>query len=202
MIRYLFDPANAITMLGLLCSATGLYLLMSGQPDIATAVVLWAVLADDLDGIVAKRLQHRKPDFAAMGKSLDSFADIISGAVFPATVVIQVNAASSLSLGIAAAILAAGALRLSYFNNFGMSSDGRFMGVPLSYDVPLLAVLFLLQPLLPGEWFPMVLNLTFVSLVILHIVPIRVPAKRGIMYAANGLFIIAASSFLALPRLM
>ncbi len=201
MLRYLYDPANAITMLGLLCSALGLQLALSGLPELGTAVVLWAVLADDIDGLVAKRLRRRHPDAAAMGKSLDSFADLVSGAVFPAVVVIQVNQAEPLAYALAAAILAAGALRLSYFNTFGMSTGGRFTGVPLSYDVPFLAVLFLLRPLVPESLFPLAVNLSFATLVLLHVAPIRVPAKRGLMYLVNGLFITAASLTLALPRL-
>nr|WP_246763589.1 CDP-alcohol phosphatidyltransferase family protein [Rhizobium sp. 007] len=59
MLRYLIDPANAITTAGLLCSSISLYLALNRQIEIAIAVALWAVLADHLDGVVAGRTPNR-----------------------------------------------------------------------------------------------------------------------------------------------
>lgn len=73
MLRYLVDPANAITTAGLVCSSFSLYLALNGQIALAVAVALWAVLADHLDGVVAGRIPNRHPDMAKMGKSLDGF---------------------------------------------------------------------------------------------------------------------------------
>lgn len=70
------------------------------------------------------------------GKELDGFGDLIYGAVLPAVLILQLNSVSLLSLFIASALLLAGTIRLSYFANFGKSEDGRFFGVPLSYDNP------------------------------------------------------------------
>ncbi|MFW8642986.1 CDP-alcohol phosphatidyltransferase family protein [Rhizobium beringeri] len=89
MLRYLIDPANAITTSGLLFSAISLFMAVSDRLEIAMAAALWAVLADHLDGIVASRTRNRRPDFAKIGKSLDGFGDIIYGAVLPAVVIIN-----------------------------------------------------------------------------------------------------------------
>ncbi|MBV8651382.1 MAG: CDP-alcohol phosphatidyltransferase family protein, partial [Alphaproteobacteria bacterium] len=103
MLRYLADPANLITAAGLLISAVGLHLVLSDRPELAVAAVLWSMLADQLDGVVARRTMGRPPDVAKMGKSLDGFADIVYGAVFPAIVVLHVGQASFLSLLVGAA---------------------------------------------------------------------------------------------------
>ena len=105
MLRYLVDPANAITTGGLLCSALSLYLAMAGHLELAVGAALWAVLADHLDGIVAGRTKNRDLNIAKMGKSLDGFGDIIYGAVLPAVIIIQLSQASSLSLATGAALL-------------------------------------------------------------------------------------------------
>ncbi|NKM21961.1 hypothetical protein GFM01_30170 [Rhizobium laguerreae] len=201
MLRYLIDPANAITTSGLLFSAISLFMAVSDRLEIAMAAALWAVLADHLDGIVASRTRNRRPDFAKIGKSLDGFGDIIYGAVLPAVVIIQLSDKSVLSFSTATALLLAGAIRLSYFANFGRSEDGRFLGVPLSYDVPLLALAFLVKPLLPPELFQTMTNIGFLLLAGAHVASIRVPPPNGAMYAAISIFAISASSFLLMRGL-
>ncbi|QQO35639.1 CDP-alcohol phosphatidyltransferase family protein [Bradyrhizobium diazoefficiens] len=192
MVRYLIDPANAITTVGILLSTIGLHFAVLGRPELAVAIVLWAMLADQLDGVVAKHTPNRSGDFAKMGKSLDGFADLLYGAAFPAVIVLKASA-SYLSLFAAVGVLISGTVRLSYFNNFGLSKDECFMGVPLSYDVPLLAVLFLVRPWLEVGAFAIILNVSLLLLSALHVAPIRVPAPNKVMYAFIALFSIAAS---------
>lgn len=196
MLKYLWDPANAITAGGLLLSSVSLFLLLSQHLDLAVAAALWAVLSDHLDGVVARRTHNRDSHVAKMGKSLDGFGDMIYGAVLPAAIVIQLSHASLLALATATALLMAAAIRLSYFANFGKLPDGRFLGVPLSYDIPLLALFFLFQPLIPTEAFASVVNVCFSLLAIAHVGSIRVPSPNTTMYAAISIFAVAASAVL------
>ncbi|WP_084508212.1 CDP-alcohol phosphatidyltransferase family protein [Mesorhizobium sp. WSM3224] len=196
MLRYLADLANAITTAGLLCSSVSLYLALKGQVELAVAVALWAVLADHLDGVVAGRAPNRHPDTAKVGKSLDSFADIIYGAVLPAVFVLQLSSVSLLSLFTSTSLLLAGAIRLSYFANFGKSEDGRFTGVPLSYDIPLLAALVLAQPLFHPVLFVSIVNVVFILLSIAHLASVRVPSPNRAMYVAITVSAIFASAIL------
>ncbi|KRP85880.1 hypothetical protein AOQ72_04380 [Bradyrhizobium yuanmingense] len=197
MLKYLWDPANAITLTGLLFSSTSLFLALSERLELSVAVALWAVLSDHLDGFVAGRTKGRDPDVAKMGASLDGFADIVYGAVLPAVIVVQVSQASPLSLATATMLLVAGAIRLSYFANFGRSCDGCFLGVPLSYDVPLLALLFLVKPLIPAEAFSDIVSIGFFMLAMAHVAPVRVPPLSATMYAAISIFAVASSVALA-----
>ncbi|SFQ31080.1 CDP-diacylglycerol---serine O-phosphatidyltransferase [Bradyrhizobium sp. Ghvi] len=197
MLKYLWDPANAITITGLLFSSTSLFLALSERLELSVAAALWAVLSDHLDGFVAGRTKGRDPDVAKMGASLDGFADIVYGAVLPAVIVVQVSQASPLALASATMLLIAGAVRLSYFANFGRSYDQCFLGVPLSYDVPFLALLFLLKPLIPAEAFSDVVSIGFVLLAMAHVAPVRVPPLNATMYAAISIFAVASSAALA-----
>ncbi|MDH2357388.1 CDP-alcohol phosphatidyltransferase family protein [Bradyrhizobium sp. SSUT112] len=197
MLKYLWDPANAITITGLLFSSTSLFLALSQRLELSVAVALWAVLSDHLDGFVAGRTKGRDPDVAKMGASLDGFADLVYGAVLPAVIVVQVSQASPLALATATTLLVAGAIRLSYFANFGRSCDECFLGVPLSYDVPLLALFFLLKPLFPNEVFSDVVNIGFLLLAMAHVAPVRVPPLGATMYTAISIFAVASSVALA-----
>ena len=110
--------------------------------------------------------------------------------------VLQVNQGSLLSLALAALLLIAGALRLSYFNTFGLSGT-RFLGLPLSYDLPVLAILFLCRPAVPEGDFPTLVNSAMVALAALHVSTLRVPRTSGAFLAGVVTFSIAASAVLA-----
>lgn len=201
MLRFLLDPANAITTAGLTFAVLGLYAVLSGHLELGIAAVVWALLADHLDGIVAGRMRGRDPDKGKIGKQLDSFTDLVSDAVFPALLVMQLNQRSSTSLLIAIVLLLAGALRLSYFNSFGLA-NGRFVGVPLSYDIPLLAVLFVARPWIPAETFVLLVNAVMLTLAVLHVSTIHVPRATGAVLIGIVVVSIAASALLATRTLV
>ena len=195
MLRHLLDSANAITTAGLTFAVLGLFAVLSGHLELGIAAVVWALLADHLDGIVAGRMRNRDPANGKIGKQLDSFTDLVSDAVFPAILVMELNQRSPVSLAIAVILLIAGALRLSYFNSFGLA-NGRFVGVPLSYDIPLLALLFVARPWLDADTFPMLVNGVLLTLAVLHVSTIQVPRATGAVLIGIVVFSIAASALL------
>lgn len=197
MVRQLADPANAITATGIVLSVIGIRVAMSGHPEWAVAVVLWALLADHLDGVVAARTRGRAPETGKVGKNLDSLADLVSAGIFPAIVVLQISDNSWPALLCAGALVLASALRLAYFNVVGLEG-GRFVGVPTTYALPLLAVLFLLRPLVPADAFSGVLCGALLLLAVLHVTPVSVPPTRGLMYAVVTAFAVTSSVVLAL----
>ncbi|MGY4158071.1 CDP-diacylglycerol--serine O-phosphatidyltransferase [Bradyrhizobium sp. USDA 4461] len=202
MLRYLFDPANAITAFGVILSGVALSLAMDGRIEVAVAVALWAMLADHLDGIVARRTRGRSRIVGEMGKSLDGFSDLIYGAVFPCIAVLQLNGVTALSATVGTMQLLAGALRLSHFSIVGLSADRSFTGVPLSYDVPLLAMLVLIQPLVNQPLFSWLVLSSFAALATLHVSSIRVRAPARPMYIAILLFSIGASAALSIRTMI
>ncbi|WP_261316718.1 CDP-alcohol phosphatidyltransferase family protein [Rhizobium leguminosarum] len=191
----MWDTANAITLFGIVCSALAINFALVGALEFAVSLALISMLADQLDGIVARAARGRSADIARMGKSLDGFADIIYGAIFPAVAIMTLQKGAAIAPALGIVLLLAGAIRLSYFENFGLSVDGRFLGVPLSYDVPVLAILLLARPLLGVDFLPVVAA-TFVVLACLHVAPIRVPSPSRIMYYCIIAFCITVSPLL------
>ncbi|MGY2986207.1 CDP-alcohol phosphatidyltransferase family protein [Bradyrhizobium sp. USDA 4508] len=202
MLRYLLDPANAITAFGVILSGVALSLAIDRRIELAVAIALWAMLADHIDGIVARRLRNRSETAGKMGKNLDGFSDLIYGAVFPSITLLQLYGVSPLSAALGTMLLVAGALRLSYFGVFGLSADRYFSGLPLSYDVPLLAVLVLSEPFVLQPVFSWLLLGTFAALAVLHVSPIPVPAPSRPMYIAILLFSVAASAALSIRAMI
>ncbi|MDX0264261.1 CDP-alcohol phosphatidyltransferase family protein [Sinorhizobium medicae] len=197
MIRQLFDPANAVTAAGLVLSVIAISLALSGRVELGVAVALWALLADHLDGLVAQRLTTRAERTGEVGKNLDSLADLVSAGVFPGIALLVVGGSAALFTAVAALLAGASALRLSYFNVFG-SPDGRFIGVPTTYAVPLTAIMFLARPVVAEQLFPNLFAVALVVLAGLHVAPIRVPKTTGFMYFVVTAFCALSSLFLVL----
>ncbi|MCZ7450275.1 CDP-alcohol phosphatidyltransferase family protein [Agrobacterium rhizogenes] len=183
MIDHLRDPANAITAFGIGLSATALIHVMAGRPEIATSFGLWAMIADQLDGIVARRTGKRNEAAAVIGKSLDGFGDLIYGAILPAMLLLAATGDELAVYPVAIGMIATGALRLSYFSAFGLK-EGSFIGLPLSYDLPVLAALFLMRPFLEPLPFTLLLTAACTTLAILHVAPVKIPAPDRVGYAA------------------
>ncbi|AYG70643.1 CDP-alcohol phosphatidyltransferase family protein [Rhizobium sp. CCGE531] len=181
MLHNLRDYANAITAVSYLFAITGLFLAMNGHIELGTAFVLWTWFLDHWDGHVARKTKdRRRPGVADFGKSFDGFGDFIHGILFPSIIITLVGHGSLLSFVAVAALIMAGAIRLSYFENVGLTSDAKFSGIPVSYDTPLLALLLLTRPQFPDNAFPTVLAIAFIILAPLHVTTaIRVPAIRA-----------------------
>lgn len=195
MLRYLLDPANAITSLGILFSGLALHAVLTGRLELAVANGLWSMLADQLDGIVAKRTSNRGSDTAEIGKTLDGLGDVIYGAVIPAVVIMALGKGGLVATSLGILMICAGALRLSYFSRFGLTG-GYFTGVPLSYDVPLLAIFFVTRVWFPVEAFNPAVMISFFLLACLHVSSIRVPAPTRAMYVIITAFSAVSSAIL------
>ncbi|MBV9563484.1 MAG: CDP-alcohol phosphatidyltransferase family protein [Bradyrhizobium sp.] len=195
MAKYLLDPANAITAAALGLGVLGIYLGLTGRPELGIAAALGAFLADHVDGVVAKRTAGRSQHTREIGRNLDSLADLVCECLFPGLILLVVNDYALSSLAIATASIIVGALRLSYYNTFG-ARDGYFVGVPVTYVVPALATVFLLSPLLGPGRLGLALNITFCILLLLHLSSIRIPVTKGWMYAPVVIFALGASAAL------
>lgn len=205
MIGYLRDYANAITALAYLFAVVGLFLAFNGWIELGVAAMLWTWLLDHWDGHVARKTSHlRRPGVADFGKSFDGFADFIHGVVFPAAVIILVGQGSMLSLIASLLLVLSGAIRLSYFENVGLTANARFSGIPVSYDTPLVAILFLARPLIPGEPFADIFSVAFVVLAALHVTtsievqPIRgraIPVATGLAIIASSALVLSSTTF-------
>ena len=195
MLWYLTDPANAITALGLALSFLGIYLGLTGRLELGVAVVLWAFLVDHVDGVVARRTPRRRWDAYLVGRHLDSLTDLASDCIFPAFVLVTVNSYAVPSLIVATALVIVGAVRLSFYNTFG-APGGCYVGVPVTYTVPVVAAVFACRPIIGAASFGHVLEGALAVLIVLHLTRIRVPVVAGWGYAAVSVYTIGISTML------
>ena len=89
----------------------------------------------------------------------------------------------------------ASALRLSYFNAFGLDGN-RFIGVPTTYVLPVTAAAFLAAPLFSASAFQILLALALLLVACLHVGSLRVPKTEGRMYLVVTAYCVVASAIL------
>lgn len=183
------DFANAITLAGLFCAVLGIYFAVRGVFSAAVIALLWAIFFDWFDGPVARRTKGRADDLRALGGQLDSLVDIISSGVGPAILLLSVGNFSPWFIPGAFALVAAGVLRLSYFNVFGLEDESTYLGLPIDHNVLLLALVFLLEGQIGQTAFALVLYAAIVMLAALNVMPFRMPKVGGRWYYVFTVFL-------------
>ena len=130
---------NTITCLNLLCGCLSVVFSLNGRLETAAYLILAAAVFDFFDGFVARWLKA----YSAMGKELDSLADVVSFGVAPASVMYVLLLSAAGQHGLPIDILTCGwfiatpafiiavfsALRLAKFNIDTRQTDS-FIGLP------------------------------------------------------------------------
>ena len=75
----MFNLANIVTSLNLICGLISIVFCFSGQLDLAVYAIFAGAAFDFADGFVARKLKLE----SAMGKQLDSLADLITFGAAP-----------------------------------------------------------------------------------------------------------------------
>ncbi|MCD6430438.1 MAG: CDP-alcohol phosphatidyltransferase family protein [Deltaproteobacteria bacterium] len=157
----------------------GIYYAILGNFPAAIIGVLWAVLFDWADGIVARQMKGRTDHHRAFGGQLDSLIDIVSFGVFPAVFLLSYGKFSLWFLPGAFLILATCAIRLSYFNIFGLVNDKTYMGLALDNNVIILAFVFLFEGFINHTVFSIILYALLMVSLGFNLAPIRTPKFAG-----------------------
>lgn len=194
MLWFARDLPNLCSLAGLSCAVLGVYFAILGVFPAAMIGLVWAVVFDWLDGRVARRIPDRSVEQREFGAHLDSLIDVVSFAVAPALLLLSVGSFSPWFLPGAMVCLAAGTVRLSYFNTFGLVEGSTYRGLALDNNVLLLVVVFALQPALSASVFAALLYGTLMVLAILNVSPIRTPKLSGRWYYAVVAYALAASA--------
>lgn len=179
MLSFVKDLPNICSLAGLLCAVLGIYFSIVGNFSIAIIGVLWAVLFDWADGIIARKITGRTDHQRAFGGQLDSLIDIISFGIFPAVFLLSYGKFSPWFLPGVFLIVATSAIRLSYFNIFGLIDDKTYMGLALDNNVIILAFVFLFEGLVNHTVFSIILYALLVILPVLNVAPVRTPKFAG-----------------------
>ncbi|NOY51246.1 MAG: CDP-alcohol phosphatidyltransferase [Chlorobi bacterium] len=179
MLSFAGDLPNICSLTGLLCVVLGIYYAILGNFPVAIIGVLWAVLFDWADGIIARRMTGRTHHQRAFGGQLDSLIDIVSFGVFPAVFLLSYGEFNPWFLPGAFLIIAASAIRLSYFNIFGLIDDKTYMGLALDNNVIILAFVFLFEGFINHTVFSIILYALLMVFLVLNLAPIRTPKFAG-----------------------
>lgn len=123
---------NAVTCLNLLCGCLALTNIFAGRLEIGAWFVAAAAAADFADGLLARALRVS----SAIGKDLDSLADMVSFGVVPGAIFFELLTRSGGAGGLPAwlpyfgfAVSIFSALRLAKFNNDTRQTTS-FIGLP------------------------------------------------------------------------
>ena len=176
------DLPNICSLAGLLCAVLSIYFAVLGNFPAAMIGLIWAVFFDWSDGIIARKMKGRTEKQGMIGGQVDSLIDIVSFGICPAVVLLSYGDFSPWFIPGAFAIVAAGVLRLSYFNVFGLVGESTYQGLALDNNVIILVFVFAFEGLIGAAVFTPLLYITLLVLAALNVAPIKTPKLGGGWY--------------------
>jgi CDP-diacylglycerol--serine O-phosphatidyltransferase len=182
ILSFAKDLPNICSLAGLFCAVLAIYFAIIGIFPAAMIALIWAVFFDWSDGIIARRMKGRTEKQQIFGGQLDTLIDIVSFGICPAVVLLSYGDFSLWFVPGAFCILAAGVLRLSYFNVFGLVGKSTYRGLALDNNAIILALLFVFDGLVSASVFAKLLYIVLLALAILNVAPIRTPKLSGAWY--------------------
>ena len=180
IISYVNDLPNMCSLAGLACTILAIYFSILGVYYAAMIGMIWAVAFDWADGLVARKMKSRIDSDRIFGGQLDLVIDIVSYGVAPAVVLLSYGELDPIFLPLAFIMLAAAAIRLSYFSTFGLSDESQYTGLALDNNNIALVFLFLFESAFSHEVFTAVLYVSALGLAALNVSQIKTPKLSGL----------------------
>jgi CDP-diacylglycerol--serine O-phosphatidyltransferase len=190
--RY-FDGANATTGLNLLTGVGALYCALHQRLGLSLLLLFVAVLLDQLDGYLARRFYAGHVLRRAFGKQFDTLADLLNFNLLPAVQLLMLIPRQA-TLGVAAALVLFGAVRLAHFTLESAVTPQPPLGLPTTYAGFLLLNLMMLQRANHLEAGLLLLLAAGIALLQVVCVPVRLPAGvlgplgLGLLFLLNFAF--------------
>ncbi|MCF6355499.1 MAG: CDP-alcohol phosphatidyltransferase family protein, partial [Candidatus Polarisedimenticolaceae bacterium] len=157
ILSYAKDLPNICSLAGLGCTLLAIYFSISGLYAAAMIGMIWAVAFDWADGLIARRMKGRTGSDRVFGGQLDVLIDIVSYGVAPAVLLMSYGHFELIYLPGAFLILAASALRLSYFSTFGLTDGAKYTGLALDNNSIIIVFIFLFEGLFSHGMFSIIL---------------------------------------------
>jgi len=179
MLTFARDIPNICSLAGLLSAILGLYYAVLGNFPVAIIGMIWSVFFDWYDGIIARRMKGRTDEYRAFGGQLDSLIDIVSFGILPAVFLLSYGEFSPWFLPGAFVIVATSAIRLSYFNVFGLIDDSTYMGLALDNNVIILSFVFLFDGFFSQTVFSAIMYSMCMVMAAFNLAPVRTPKFTG-----------------------
>lgn len=179
MLAFAKDLPNICSLLGLLSALFGIYFAIVGNFPASIIGVLWAVLFDWYDGIIARKMKGRTKEQGEFGSQLDSMIDIVSFGILPAILLMSYGNYSLWFIPGAFIIVATAAIRLSYFNMFGLIDSKTYKGLALDNNVLILAFVFLFESFFQHSTFSILIYAILMILAVFNLSSISTPKFGG-----------------------
>ena len=184
ILSFAKDLPNLCSLTGLFCALLALYFSFQLLFPAAMIALIWAVFFDWSDGIIARKMKGRTKQQGQYGGQLDSLIDIISFGVCPAVMLLSYGDFSPWYFPGAFIIVAACALRLSYFNVYGVDEKSSYQGMACDNNAIILVFIFIFDGLLAPTEFSFLLYLSILIIAWLNVAPIRTPKLSGAWFYA------------------
>lgn len=179
IISYVWDLPNICSLAGLFCTMLAIYFIILGFYSAAMIGMIWAVAFDWADGLIARRMKGRTGSDQMFGGQLDVLIDIVSYAVTPALLLLSYGKFEPVFLPGAFLMLAAGAMRLSYFSTFGLADGANYTGLAIDNNNIALVFIFLFEGLFSAGAFSVILYASGLGLAALNVSKIKTPKLSG-----------------------
>ncbi|MBL4797288.1 MAG: CDP-alcohol phosphatidyltransferase family protein [Oleispira sp.] len=189
ILSYVKDLPNICSLAGLACTMSAIYFSILGFYYAAMIGMVWAVAFDWADGLVARKMKGRTGTDSAFGGQLDVLIDIVSYGVTPAILLLSFGKFEPIYLLGAFLMVAASAIRLSYFSTYGLAGGTKYTGLALDNNSLILVLIFLVEGFVSPESFAIILYISGVGLAALNVSEIKTPKLSG---KPRNVYILAA----------
>jgi CDP-diacylglycerol--serine O-phosphatidyltransferase len=196
MVGFIIDLPNICTLFGLLSALLGIYFAIQNLFYFAIICGAWAVLFDLLDGMIASKMKGRSSDDRAFGGQLDSLIDIVSFGVLPAIILLSYSDYNPWFIPGAFAVIAACAIRLSYFNIYGLTEGKTYTGLAVDNNGLIMSFAFLFESLLNSAFFSTGLLILLMVVVAFNLAPIQIPKFSKKMIYGIAVYVTVITVFL------
>ncbi|MEI6895755.1 MAG: CDP-alcohol phosphatidyltransferase family protein [Colwellia sp.] len=193
ILSFVKDLPNLCSLAGLACTVLAIYFSILGIYYAAMIGMVWAVAFDWADGLVARKMKGRTGNDRAFGGQLDVVIDIVSYGVTPAILLMSYGQFEPIFLIGAFFMLAASAIRLSYFSTFGLAGGTKYTGLALDNNSLILVFIFIFESVLPQSIFAIVFYVSALGLAALNVSEIKTPKLSGNPINVYGLAIYTLS---------
>lgn len=179
ILSYVKDLPNLCSLAGLACTVLAIYYSILGVYAAAMIGMIWAVVFDWADGLIARRMKGRTGEQSTFGGQLDVLIDIVSYGVTPAIVLLSYGKFEPIFLLGAFLMVAGAAIRLSYFSTFGLAGGKHYTGLALDNNNIILVFIFLLAGVFNEGIFAIILYASCLGLTALNVSQIKTPKLSG-----------------------
>ncbi len=179
ILSYVKDIPNLCSLTGLACTILAIYFSILGVYYAAMIGMIWAVAFDWADGLIARRMKGRTGNDRAFGGQLDVLIDIVSYGVAPAILLLSYGKFEPVFLLATFLMLAASAIRLSYFSVFGLAGGSKYTGLALDNNNIILVFIFLFEGAFSQGAFSIILYISGLGLAALNVSQIKTAKLSG-----------------------